>query len=1079
MERIVAFFIKNSIAGNILMFVILFFGITGLFSSKSTFFPPSPEKLIMVEAALPGASPEEIEQGIVLKIEENLKGVTGIEEVSSVSSENAARITIEIKTGFDINLVKLDVENAVNQISSFPVGMEALRVYKQENRNFTYSFSLSGKVPLKVLKEEARRIEDELRNTDIMSKVALSGFPNEELEIAFRENDMLKYQITFAEATSAVRASNLEITGGRVKGEKEELLIRARNKGYYAEELKNIPIKTTVDGSIVYLYQIADITDRWEDNPQRSYMNGEKSVVITVSNTDDEDLLTIASYMREYVDKYNQRATPVKATTIRDGSVTLQQRIDLLVKNGVIGFFLVLICLGFFLHWSIAFWVAVSIPVAFAGLFMVGVWNGLTINVVSLFGMILVIGILVDDGIVIGENIYAMKEKGYSAEEAALKGTMQVLPAVFSAIMTTVVAFAMFFFIEGRIGDIFRDMAYVVILTLLFSLVEGMFILPGHLAHSRAIQKNPKKMLLEKGFDYLIGFMDRLMFWMRDTLYAPLLRLCLTGYQRVLPLAVLVGLFMICIGAISGGHVKTTFFPFIERDNIEITINMPAGTREELTNELLSYVEQKAWEVNNDYQKNRKDGKAIFEKVERNIGPASYNGKISITLMDGEARATPVLEIQDSIRRHVGLLIGPETVSFGMASIFGKPVSVSVLGSDLKELDKAVEALKKELEAIDGLKDILDNNQEGLREVSLTLNDKGRQLGLNLQEVLAQVRQGYFGSEVQRLQRGRDEVRVWVRYKTEDRSNIGQLENMRIRFADGREFPLSEIANFDVARGVVSINHFNGRREVKVDADIANKKVSVTDITNQIKSEIAPRLEADFPSVTFSFEGQNKEQAKSATSIQRVAPIILIIMFIIIAFTFMSLGQAAIVFLMIPFGFIGVVWGHYFLDAPISFFSILGVIALIGIMVNDALVLVSAYNDNIREGMQPMDAAFEAGKSRFRAIILTSLTTVLGLGPLILEKSFQAQFLIPMAISVAFGLIIATVVTLLLLPSILLIVNRYKWFIAQLWTGKEINPLHVEPAHEGRKNYFFVWLLVFAAIVLFLYLLMKIPALFA
>lgn len=1073
MEKLIAFFIKNSIAGNILMVVILLFGVLGLFSSKSTFFPASPEKIILIEATLPGASPEEIEQGIVLKIEENLKGITGIDQVSSVSSENAAFITIEKKTGFDINLIKLDVENAVNQISSFPVGMEALRIYKQENRNFTFSFSLSGDVPLKILKEEARRIEDELRNTDIMSKVTLSGFPNEELEIAFREDEMLKYQITFLEATNAVRSSNLEITGGRVKGEKEELLIRARNKGYYAEELKNIPVKTTADGSIIYLYQIADITDRWEDNPQRSYMNGEKSVVITIQNTDDEDLLTIASYMRAYIDTYNKRATPVKATTIRDGSVTLQQRIDLLVKNGVIGFFLVLICLGFFLHWSIAFWVAVAIPVSFAGLFMVGVWTDMTINVVSLFGMILVIGILVDDGIVFGENIYAMKEKGYTPEEAALRGTMQVLPAVVSAILTTIVAFSMFFFIEGRIGDIFKDMAFVVILTLIFSLIEGMFILPGHLAHSRAMKRDVKKSMVEKFFDTLIGFMDKLMFWMRDYIYAPALRLCLVGFQRILPLAVLVGFFIVCIAAIAGGHVKTTFFPFIERDNVEITINMPAGTREELTNELLAYVEKKAWEVNDGYKKGRPDGKDIIEKIERNIGPASYNGKIQISLIDGETRATPVLEIQDSIRRHVGVLIGPETVSFGIASIFGKPVSVSVLGSDLKELDKAVNALKKELEGIDGLKDILDNNQEGLREVSLTLNDKGKQLGLNLQEVLAQVRQGYFGSEVQRLQRGRDEVRVWVRYKVEDRANIGQLENMRIRFADGREFPLSEIANFEVARGVISINHFNGRREVKVDADIANKRVSVSDITTQIKTEITPRLEAQFPSVGFSFEGQNKEQAKSAASIQKVAPIVLAIMFIIIALTFMSLGQAAVVFAMVPFGFIGVVWGHWFLDAPISFFSILGVIALIGIMVNDSLVLVSAYNDFIREGMQPMEAAYEAGKSRFRAIILTSLTTVLGLGPLILEKSFQAQFLIPMAISVAFGLIVATVVTLLLLPSMLLILNRYKWLTAQLWTGKKLSPIEVESAYEGRKNYFWVWLIGVIVILNLLYLLLK------
>ncbi len=1075
MKAIVDFFIRNSVAGNLLMFVILLFGWFGLRSMKSTFFPPTPEKIISIQAALPGASPEEIEQGIVLKIEENLKGLTGIEQVNSVSSENAAQITVEIISGYDINLIKQDVENAVNQISSFPAGMESLRIFKQENRNFTFSFALSGEVPLTVLKSEARRVEDQLRATDIMSKVTLSGFPEEELEVAFREDDLLKYQITFLEATQAVRNSNIEITGGKLKGEKEELLIRAKNKGYYAEELKNIPVKANADGSFLYLYQIADITDRWADNPQASYMNGKRSVVITIQNTDEEDLLTIADYMRNYVEEYNKSGRPVKATTIRDGSITLRQRIDLLVNNGVIGFILVLIALGFFLHWSIAFWVAAAIPISFAGMFIVGNGIDLTINVVSLFGMILVIGILVDDGIVIGENIYAKFEKGLEKEEAASVGTMEVLPAVVSAILTTAVAFSMFFFIEGRIGDIFKDMAIVVIFTLAFSLVEGMFILPGHLAHSRALVRNRTRNVVERFFDTIIGAMDRSLAWVREKLYAPFLRMCLTGWQRMFPVALMLSLLIIAFASVMGGHVKTTFFPFIERDNIDVTVNMPAGTREELTNDVLGYIEKKAWEMNELYKAGRKDGKDIIEKVERTIGPASYNGKLSISLMDGEQRATPVLQIQDSIRSMVGDIVGTETLSFGIASIFGKPVSVSVLGADLRELEKAVEALKKELNAIEGLKDVLDNNQAGLREVNLSLNDKGRQLGLNLQEILSQVRRGFFGSEVQRLQRGRDEVRVWVRYKTEDRSNVGQLENMRIRFADGREFPLAEIANFEIKRGVVNINHLDGKREVKVEADIANKKVSVSDITAQIRNEIAPRVQAQFPTVIFSFEGQNKEQQKSISSIQTVMPIVLLIMFIIIALTFSSLGQAAVVFAMIPFGLIGVIWGHWTLDAPISLFSVLGIIALIGIMVNDSLVLVSAYNNFIKEGLVPLEAAFEAGKARFRAIILTSLTTVLGLGPLILEKSFQAQFLIPMAISVAFGLVIATVVTLILLPSVLLLHNRYKWLLALVWTGKAIQPEEVEAAYPHRKNYFMVWML---GIVLIVALMMLLRALF-
>ncbi|MCP4443534.1 MAG: efflux RND transporter permease subunit [Aureispira sp.] len=1065
MKGIVNFFIKNSIAGNLLMVMILIFGYVGLSNMKSTFFPPTPEKNIKVQIVYPGASPEEIEEGVVLKIEENLKGTTGIERVSSVSSENSATIDVEIVSGYDIDLVKQDVENAVNQINSFPVGMEVPRIFKQENRNFAFSFALSGEVPLKALKQFARKVEEELLSTDIISKVSISGFPSEEIEISFREDDLLKYQITFLEASQAVQRANLDITGGRVKGEKEELLLRARNRKYYASELNNIPVKTTADGSIVRLFQVADLRDQWEDNPNRSFLNSKPSVVVTIQNTDAEDILTITDYVRTYIEEFNEKNEVVQATTIRDGSITLRQRIDLLTKNGVIGFFLVLLALGLFLHWRIAFWVAAAIPISFAGMFIIGGIMGITVNVVSLFGMILVIGILVDDGIVIGENIYSYYEQGMSKEEAASKGTLDVLPAITSAILTTVVAFSTFFFIEGRMGDIFLDMAIVVMVTLLFSLVEGVLILPGHLGHSKAL--TPKG--LQK--NVALRAMDNIMLWMRDKLYAPVLRFCIHSWQKTIPIAILIGGLMITLGAIQGGKIKTTFFPFIERDDIQVTLNMPAGTREQITEDWLTHIEKAAWEINEEYKAKREDGLDIIEKIEKKVGPSTYQGKLSIGLLDGETRAVAVLEVTDAIRERAGEIIGAENVSFGVGSVFGKPISVSILGNDLASLQGAVDMLKTELKDIEGLKDVIDNNQKGLREVNITLNQKAKQLGLTLQEVLAQVRQGFFGNEVQRLQRGRDEVRIWVRYATKDRQTIGQLENMRIRFADGREFPLSEIANFEIKRGVVAINHLDGKREIKVEADIANKKVSVSDITTQIKEEIAPKLEAAYPAVQFLYEGQNREQEKTSKSIGKFGLPILLFMFAIIALTFRSISQTVIVFSLIPFGLIGVGWGHYVLGAPISLFSILGVVALVGIMVNDALVFVAAFNRLIEQGLGHTEAIYEAGLSRFRAIVLTSVTTILGLGPLILETSFQAQFLVPMAISVAFGLLVATVITLILLPVLLMLANGYKTLVARLWLGENIDPVEVEPARDGRINLFLVWVVGLVVIMALLYLL--------
>jgi multidrug efflux pump subunit AcrB len=1062
MKRIVEFFLHNSLIGNVLVILMLVFGFVGMRSMRSTFFPSAPLRFIKIQTVLPGASPSEMEEGVVLKIEENLQTVTGIERVASVSSENSATIDVEIKKNADIDLVLQDVKNAVSQIPSFPVGLESPQIFKVENRNFAFSFALSGDVPLRTLKEFGRNCEEELRKLDFISKITLSGFPREEIEIAFRENDMLKYQLTFAEATAAVRGANIEVTGGRIKGAQDEVLLRARNKGYYAEELLNIPVKTTPEGSVIYLYQIAEIKDQWEDAPARSFINGKSSVVISIDNTDDEDILLIASYMRKYVEEFNQKNQVVKATTIRDGSIILRQRIDLLSDNGITGFFLVLGALTLFLNRQLAFWVASSIPISFAGLFLIGSIIGMSINVISLFGMIVVVGILVDDGIVISENIYSYYEKGYSKEEAAVKGTMEVLPSVLSAIATTVVAFSAFFFLDGRIGDIFADLAAVVCITLIVSLFEGMLVLPGHIMHSDGLARGEKK---KTGIGYVLDLilkpvvwaMDKLMSFMRDKLYAPALRFSLNGTQRLIPLAIFVGLFIFSISLLQGSKVKVTFFPFIERDDIEVAVVMPSGTRDSITLARLTQIEQAAWLVNAELKAQRTDEKDVIEKIEKNVGPATHRGGLKIGLLSGDERNMSVLKVSGMIREKAGEIAGAENVSYGTASPFGKPVSVSLLGKNPIALTGAVEMLKAELAKFEGLKDIIDNNQEGLREVDIQLTDKARQLGLNLQDIISQVRQGFFGNEVQRVQRGRDEVRIWVRYQEQDRSSVGQLENMRIRFADGREFPLNEIAKFEIKRGVIAINHVGGEREIKVEADISNPRVSILEITNKISTEIAAAIQAKYPDVKLLIEGQNKENQKTMRSMATVLPIIGLLMVVIILFTFGSISQTAAVVATVPFGFIGVVLGHYQLDAPLSFFSALGMVALIGVMVNDSLVLVAALNERLKEDKSYAQALYEAGVSRFRAIWLTSLTTILGLAPLIIEKSLQAQFLIPMAISIAFGLFVATFITLFFLPLILSFLSDYKRLLVWIWTGNWVDGSQLEVAVEHRQSHFSLW----------------------
>lgn len=1069
MRSIIDYFIRNEIAGNILMILLFIVGVFGLNQMKTTFFPQVESRIISIQAIYPGSSPEEVEEGIVSKIEENLKGLTGIERVSSVSSENSASIIVEVLKGFNTDIILQDVKNAIDRISSFPVDMEPLVIFKRENLNFAIGFAISGDVPLKTLKMIARQAEDDIRALENVSKVELSGFPDEEIEITFREEDLRANNITFAEAATRVRATNLEITGGTIKTETEELLIRADNKKYTAAALQDIIVKTNPDGGVIRLYEVADVVDRWADRPQRTYVDGNPAVVVNVQNTLEEDMLDVTDKVKKYLETFEEKFPEVSATVLLDGSVTLRQRIALLTNNGITGFFIVLLLLAMFLHYRLAFWVALAIPISFAGMFLVASIIGVTINVISLFGMIIVIGILVDDGIVIAENIYQHYEDGEPAFRAALNGTMEVLPAVFAAIITTVIAFSTFFFIDGTLGDFFREMAIVVIFSLVFSLVEGALILPAHIAHSKALSKDRKPNVVTK-------FLDSMMVFLKDKLYGPVLRWAVKYNWPTLAIC-FAGLFLVA-GGLMGGFIKSTFFPVIPRENFTVSIKLPSGTREDITLEVLNRIETAAWEVNEELSEEFFDGKQNpVEKIQKSIGPASFEGSLNVSLLEGETRGDVTARvIIGKIREKVGPLPMAESFTFGGGSPFGKPLSLSLLGDDGKQLSAAVDAVKESLKKIPDLKDIVDNNQEGLKEIEVDLKPKAYNLGLTLNDVIGQVRQGFFGAEAQRIQRGEDEVRIWVRYGQEDRSDISDLADMRIRTANGQTIPLSDIATFKTERGVININRIEGAREVRIEGDVSNDEVSISDVTSDVRNVILPEVLKNFPGVTASFEGQEREQAKTAKSMQLVLPIIFLMMLFVIILTFKSVSQALIVFALLPFGFIGVGAGHYIHGLPISLFSILGVIALIGIFVNDALVFITAFNDRIKAGMPQEQAVIETGKSRFRPILLTSITTIAGLAPLILEQSFQAQFLIPMAISVAYGLLFGTFVLLVLIPALLMIANRIKRTAVHLYTGEKVSREFVEPASANRESNFLVYLIagivaiaVFAALVFALF----------
>ena len=1047
MKKLISYFIKYPVAVNVIILAFIVFGFIGAKSMLSSYFPLTDSKLIRINLIYPGASPAEMEEGIVLKIEDNLKGIVGIDRVTSVSQENSASISVETVKGKDIDVVLADVKNAVDRVPSFPSGMEPPVIAKVETMRPTISFTINGKnIPLATLKQYARTIENDLRGIKGISQVVLSGFPAEEIAISVRENSLRAYNLTFQDVANAVSNANILITGGNIKTNAEDYLIRASNRSYYGDELLDLIVRAEPNGNIIRLKDIADVKDTWSETPDRAYFNGKKSITITVSNTNSEDLISSADRVNEYIDKFNQQHDNVHLDVSSDSSISLTQRTDILVENAFIGFLLVLFLLAIFLNARLAIWVAAGLPISFFGMFIFAAQLGVTINVLSLFGMIIVIGILVDDGIVIGENIFHHYEKGKSPIRAAIDGTLEVLPPVVSALLTTMVAFSTFFFLDGRMGDFFSEVSTVVILTLLVSMIEALIILPAHIAHSKALQREGRKLSrVDLFFKKVNQFADKWLLKLRDAVYVPYLTFFLKN--KFLGFAIPVALFIFSIGAIKGGIVGTSFFPRMASDRISVNLKMTQGTNERITDSIITSIEEKVWDVNKTFTEKQTGNKQVIQNIVKRIGPGTANASLTVNLLPGEFRDFPSSEINSAIRKKVGKINGIESLTFGSNTNFGgSPVAVSLLGNNLSELKAAKEELKLELSKNTALKDISDNDPAGIKEIQIKLKDKANILGLNLRSVMAEVRSGFFGFQAQRFQRGQDEIRVWVRYEKSNRSSIKDLDDMWINTPSGNKVPFSEIATYKIIRGEIAINHLEGKREIQVTADLKSVDDSASDIMDAIKINIMPEISSKYPTVSALYEGQNREAKKTTDSLKFVAPIILLLIYIIIAFTFRTYSQPILLMIIIPFSLIGVVWGHYFHGFQINILSWLGIIALLGIMVNDGLVLIGKFNLYLKEGMKYDEALIQAGKSRFRAIFLTSLTTIVGLAPLMLEESRSAQFLIPMAISISYGIAIATVLTLVMLPLLLSVSNSMKVFFKWMRTGKDISKEEVERA---------------------------------
>lgn len=1037
MKNFIGYFIKYPVAVNIFIIGFLIFGVLGYINTNSSIFPLTDATLIQISVTYPGASPEEVEEGVVDKIEDNLEGIPGIDQVTSVSQENLGLVTVEIEEDASMEEVLNEVKNAVDKIASFPQQIEPPVVEKVEPIRESIVFVLTGNdVPLVLLKETAQDIEEELRAYDDISQITLSGFPEEEIEIAVSENNLRRYNLSFDEVSRAVANTNIRVTGGSIKTSREEYRIRANNKSYYASAFGDIVIKSSPNGRKVYLRDVATIRDTFSEEPERIYHNGEPAVQLAIFNTNNEDLIKTADQVKEYIAEFNERHSNLQLTVTADSSLNLKGRISLLLENAIVGMLLVLLLLSFFLRPQVALWVAFGLPISFLGMFIFLGQLGVTVNMLSLFGMIIVIGILVDDAIVIAENIYSKYEAGHPPIKAAGLGTTEVLTPVLSAITTTILAFSVFFFLDGNIGAFFSDIAVVVILTLAVSLVEALLILPAHLAHSRDLTDRAKTYKFNVWGDQFMEFM-------RDKLYSPVLRFTLQ--HKFLTFAFLICSFTLTVALYAGGIVRLTFFPANSSDQIRITLNTPQGTNETITDSLATSVQEQVRVVNQELGNNL-TGETHIQNVIRQLGSGSSAASLTVNLSPGETRNLSSPEITNLIREKVGQIPELEKLSFNSgANIGGSPISLSLQGKDQETLNQAKEMVYAALKENPKVKDIVDTSPEGNKEIRLDLRENGKLLGLTLNDVMTQVRNAFFGNEVQRLQRGEDEVKVWVRYERENRASLNDIKDIRIVTQNGR-VPLSEIADYQIERGEVAINHRDSRREVTVEANMVNPKESAAEVMQELQTQVVPNIEARYPGVTASFEGQNREVNKIIDSATATLPAIVFLIYVIIVFAFRSYSQPIILLALIPFGLIGVTVGHWIHGFPVNILSFLGIIALIGIVVNDGLVFTGKFNSFLKEGLPFDEALYQTGRARFRAIFLTSITTIAGLAPLIAEKSFQAQFLIPMAISIAYGIAVATLLTLFILPLFLSFANSIKVNLKHLFTGKRPAREEVERA---------------------------------
>lgn len=1016
----IAWFAKNHVAANLLMISIL---LAGIFSIKSSIplevFPSFESEIVNVSVTLRGSTPEDAELGVAIRIEEAVQDLQGIEKITSTSVEGAANVRIEADSSTDVRDLLADIKSRVDAINTFPVDAEKPVIAIAQRIRNVISVTIASEYGEKEIREFAEQVRDDLLRLPQVTQVALDAVRDYEISIDVNQSKLEQYQLTLTDISTAISNSSVDISAGNVRTDGGDVLVRNIGQAYRRDEFEKVVIKTNTDGTFLYLEDIAQVNDGFEETPLRARFNGQQGALIDVYRIGNQSAIDVADAVKNYIDE-RQDTLPegFVLSYWDDDSEIVKSRLNTLITNALQGGFLVLLLLTLFLRPSIAFWVSIGIPVSFMGAFILMPFFDISINIMSLFGFILVLGIVVDDAIVTGENIYRHTQTASSGLEAAIKGTEEVATPVTFGILTTVAAFLPLAFIEGQRGAIFAQIPVIVIPVLLFSLIESKFVLPSHLKSLRLRSESTKQSKFsawQQGF--ADGFENAILKY-----YKPLLAIAIRN--RLTTVALFIGVLILIIAFIMSGWTRFVFFPRIASETARGNVTMPVGTSFDVVDAYVDKMSKAAKQLQEKYRD--ENGDSIILNTLAITSGEKGRVRFEIVPADKNDSGIGTAQLVKEWRELIGPLPGAESLTF--RAEFGRggdPIDIQLSATDLKTLEKVAEEVKTRIRTYPTAFEIADSLSNGKEELQIVLNEQGYAMGMSNAWVTRQVRSAYFGSQIQRIQRGRDDVRVMLRFPLSERQSISKLNDMLINTPAGGKVPLSHVATLKPGKSASAIKRIDRYRTVNVTADVDKNTTNMT-VLNADLNEFLNELMNKYPGVSYSLEGEAREQADSFSSLGWGLIFVFFIIYCLLAIPFKSYVQPLIVMSVIPFGAIGAILGHWIMGMDLTIMSILGLMALIGVVVNDSLVLVDFINAKVRLGEKVQSAVLVAAQSRFRPVMLTSLTTFIGLMPLLFEKATQAQFLIPMAVSLGFGIIFATFITLILVPINYLLVDDMK-----------------------------------------------------